>query len=308
MSAPTLILLGVLSVATGTVMFIWGNNLWVLKKFLRAQESRLEIDLQLEGKCLFLTGTRAFKDILVGLEKRCLQLKEQEKTTAQWLEYLAHDMRAPLSAMQGYAEIIGTFRTTATTTPNYEYAQAIVGLSVHLDEMITELNHMGKMLDGNIEQETFSLAEMVFELLEMYRPSLKNADIQLLAPEPSSLCIIRGNPSLVQRAVQNLLQNAIRHTNKNGTVEVKLFDSPSGIGCSISNSTPPLPADLLPRIFERGVSSGAGATNRGYGLAIVREIMALHQGTATAQYTESQKLSLSLTFPLPHNPEAGILL
>ncbi len=299
MSVVAVIIIASIVIAKCIVIFRWGRNLLILQSSLRALKSQQERDLPLPVRCLLLTGNRKFSCWVEELEQHFQQLWDQEEATARWLEHLAHDMRTPITAMQGYAEIIGTAPTTDTRKVNHQYAHAIVGLGDQLEGMVEDLNQVSRILAGTLEKETLSLAELVFHSLELYKPLMADKGLNLTAPPPANLFLINGDPHLLQRAVQNLLQNATRYTQPYGNIEVVFRQQKGEFICSVTNTTEDSVNQHLARIFERGYSSGKTAGGKGFGLSIVQEIMALHGGSVKARVTESNQITLALHFPEP---------
>ncbi|HBO7398213.1 TPA: two-component sensor histidine kinase, partial [Pseudomonas aeruginosa] len=110
-----------------------------------------------------------------------------------------------------------------------------------------------------------------------------------------------GDNLMIQRAISNLVSNAVRHTPQGGRIDVRIGERAGHTEVRVSNDGPGIPPEYLPHLFERfyrraGRQSGAQA-GTGLGLAIVQSIMAYHGGRAEAESVPQQKTHLRLLFP-----------
>ncbi len=195
-----------------------------------------------------------------------------------------------------------------------------------------------EVLEGNVEElERLSdlISDMLFiaradhnvnpiqaEPVDLRQEAQRVADyLSLVADERKlTLSVIgaarpaQADRLLVQRAITNLLSNAIRHANEGSTITIELGGSADETTLAVVNEGQVIDADNLPRIFERfyrvdqSRSRGAGGT--GLGLAIVRSIAALHQGHVSVA-SDSGRTTFTLSLPCardratPARPAAG---
>ena len=109
-----------------------------------------------------------------------------------------------------------------------------------------------------------------------------------------------GDRRLLQRALGNLLSNAIRHTPEGGTVRVGLMAGRDSVSVEVENPGPPIPASDLPKIFDRFFRVDPSRQRRGegagLGLAIVKSIVDVHGGTISVSSTDTAT-RFSITLP-----------
>jgi two-component system heavy metal sensor histidine kinase CusS len=110
---------------------------------------------------------------------------------------------------------------------------------------------------------------------------------------------ISADPALFERAVGNLVDNALRFTPENGSIQIALADYTSDFEVAVSDNGSGIAPDHLPRVFDRfyRAESSRGSDGAGLGLALVKSIVDLHGGTARIQSDIGRGTVVSLTFP-----------
>src|SRR6202007_2468020 len=108
------------------------------------------------------------------------------------------------------------------------------------------------------------------------------------------------DPALFERAVGNLVDNALRFTPANGSIQIALADRAKEFEVAVSDNGSGIAPEHLPRVFDRfyRAESSRGSDGAGLGLALVKSIVDLHGGTATIQSKIGRGTTVTLTFPL----------
>src|SRR5205807_10484495 len=108
-----------------------------------------------------------------------------------------------------------------------------------------------------------------------------------------------ADPTLFERAVGNLVDNALRFTPENGSIEIALADSPTDFKVAVSDNGSGITPEHLPRVFDRfyRAESSRGSDGAGLGLALVKSIVDLHGGTARIRSEIGRGTIVTLTFP-----------
>lgn len=219
-----------------------------------------------------------------------------------YIHTLAHEMKSPLSAIRGGAEILKDM-------PHPEEAGRF------LDNIDQESRRMQNLIDRllslaavekrtQLEQpQTFDLCELLHTLLQSKLVSLerKHLDCQLQGCDRT--IPIQAEHFLIQQAVSNLLDNAIDFSPEGDTLWVEIIDAPKGVTLMINNGGGPIPDFALPRLFERFFSLPRPDSQRkstGLGLSFVAEVAALHRGRISLHNRESARVEARLM--LPKNP------
>lgn len=294
-----------LSVAAVTSLSIlvstWATNLLALQRFFRSfcfirNKGRKELNTP-----ILLANKRQFNLVLEDIGDHIHALEASEKRTAQWVGNIAHDLRAPISAIQGYAEIMEINPPVLSISENQEYASAIRGLGNRLQGMVLDLTEVSLLKTGEKEMawEVLSLAELTFDTLHLFKGPIDEKDLQLNRVFPQDLCMVNGNIRLVERAIQNLLFNAIQYSDQSGEIKVEIGTKDEQVELKISNISSRVSGEDLPGLFTRG-ERGAETmrmSGNGLGLSIVKEIMHFHNGLVKVDLGRKGVITFTLSFP-----------
>jgi two-component system heavy metal sensor histidine kinase CusS len=192
----------------------------------------------------------------------------------------------------------------ARKTEDYE-ALLLSNLEEHerLSRMINSMLFLARAEHGAHPpaMEPVSVTATIDKLLDYFSDMAKEQTVHLLnqTRENEDLTLLAA-PDLLQRALANLLDNALRHCPANGTIAVSASSSATSIRLSVTNSGDAIAAEHLPRLFERFYRGHQARSHSsetgGLGLAIVQSIMALHGGRASVE-NSAHGVCFSLDFP-----------
>jgi two-component system heavy metal sensor histidine kinase CusS len=164
-----------------------------------------------------------------------------------------------------------------------------------LSRMIADMLFLAKAEHGLIvpQREAIPLLELGRQLFDYYGIL---AESQQLVLEGDELTV-RGDRLMLQRAIGNLLLNAIQHTPAGGRVALSVHSREGMAAITVSNTGPAIPETALRTIFERFIRADQGGEGSGLGLAIARSIVLAHGGNLTAR-SSGEITEFSLTLPL----------
>jgi len=232
----------------------------------------------------------AFDAMLTRLESSFERL---ESSSAN----LAHEIRTPLNILRGEAEV-----TLSRARSPEEYRRVI-------ESSLEEYERLSRLIDNILflaraEQRIEPVpldAGHELELLQDYYGTL--AEEKGIAISCTGEGTISADPLLFQRAVGNVLSNAIRYTPAGGTITVSIDRADDGAALlTVIDTGIGISADDLPRVFDRFYRSSEARTlnaqGTGLGLAIVRSIMELHRGSVTIDSAPGRGTAVTLRFPL----------
>lgn len=228
-------------------------------------------------------------------------LGETERRRVRLLSELAHEMRTPLTVIDGYVEglVDGVFEPTPEVLGE-------IGAEVRrLTRLSDDLSALSRAEEGRLElaDEPVDLAEVATSTVRRLGPQLADAGIRWEVVAGGSVPV-RGDEQRLAQVVTNLVGNAIRAMPGGGTLVVEPFRSESLAGVRLIDSGVGLRAADLERVFERfyrgAASPSAGRDGgSGIGLTISRSIMRAHHGDLTAASPGvGQGATLTLTMPL----------
>jgi two-component system OmpR family sensor kinase len=235
-------------------------------------------------------------------------LEEVDSQRRDLVANVSHDLRTPLASLQGYLETLRLKGAGLSEPERRHYLEVAHQHCTHLGRLVEELFDLAR-LDANEVQpvmEPFSLAELVQDVVHKFELRAKQCDVTLLAQYEQNLPFVLGDIALIERVMDNLLENALRHTPAGGTVTVAVQPVGETLAVQIIDTGTGIAAEDLPHIFERFYQSDKMRTRgaAGLGLAIARRIVELHGRDIRAASMRGR--GTTFAFDLPIQAAQGI--
>jgi len=240
----------------------------------------------------------AFNEMVQGLQK-------QEELRQNMVGDVAHELRSPLSNLEGYLESL----KNDVIEPDPDLFKSLHQESLTLHRLVDDLQELAQAEAGQLELEirTVDLNDVVLNALDSVRKKMEEREIQLvphLSEEPVELEI---DPGRIGEVLRNLLENAIIHSDEGGRIEVFLDKlEAEGIALvEISDNGAGIPKEDLPYVFERfyrvDKSRARSTGGTGLGLTISKEIVEAHGGDIFVESEEGKGSTFSFTLPLANS-------
>ncbi len=247
------------------------------------------------------------------LQEKMAQLEQSQEDLAKveeakdkllaFISMVAHDLKAPIAAIQTY---FGVMLGGYTGELNEKHQEMIEKSSARLDgllEFISDLLDISRIETGQIvnEMEHVSLAEITDELLEDIERLAEQKEIHFIVDIPPDLPPIHGSSLRLQQALTNLLSNAIKFTAEGGTVNLQLLSKNGEIIGEVQDDGIGIPSEDLPHIFEDFYrATNVEAPGSGLGLPIAKRIIEAHGGQIEAKSPcPETRCGCKFTFSLP---------
>ena len=224
---------------------------------------------------------RALSEMAATLHTRWDSERDLEDKRQQFVSAASHDLKTPLALIGGYAEAIAQ---DISPEENARYLAAIEQETARMNGLVREMLDYTRLdrTDELKNRKTLNLTALVRDMLTEYAPLFEK---RRLTADIADGVRIRGDETLLRRAVGCLLENAAKYSPENGSVSVRLTNSRNHL-LTVENDCEPIPEDELPRLFEmfyRGDKARDRAGGHGLGLAILQKILALHGLTCKAE-------------------------
>ncbi|MBT8145940.1 MAG: HAMP domain-containing histidine kinase [Gammaproteobacteria bacterium] len=240
----------------------------------------------------------AFNHMSGKITQQFEELKETDRLRRELISNVSHDLRTPLSSMHGYVETLLIKDEELSAEERRRYLQITRKHSQHLEKLIAELFELSKLEAAAIKPqlESFSLAELLHDVMQEFMLDAAEKRITLAVDGELDNSSVHADISLVQRVLENLLRNAIRHTPEGGTVTIRLEPRPDCVGVSVEDTGCGIADKDLDRVFDRFYRSEREESrvddSAGLGLAIVQKILDLHG----SRISVSSQLNIGTTF------------
>jgi signal transduction histidine kinase len=270
----------VFALAAGLVLF--GAMTRRLRNLASAVESNAEVTK------LPVNGSGDEVDRLAhAFERQVQMLKEVDLHRRELIANVSHDLRTPLASLQGYIETLILKEGQLSADEQRRFLEIASKHSERLGKLIDELFELAK-LDAKVTPlhvEAFSMAELVQDIVLKFQLRAEQAGVRLGAEFDPALPLVMGDIALMERVLENLIENAIRYTPAGGSVTVSLMPQNGKLAVRVSDTGCGISEESLPFIFDR-FWRGEESTPRGgagLGLAIAKRILELHGASLSAQ-------------------------
>lgn len=230
---------------------------------------------------------QSFVAMAQQIRQQLEQLTENDRLRRELVANISHDLRTPLSAMQGYLETLILKGETLTDEERDRYLRIARRHTVRLGILIGDLFELAKLDSASVTPslEMFSIPELMQDVAQEFQLEAEKKEIGLSIDLDSNNVLTIGDIGLIQRVLENLVRNAIRFTPRGGEITLRITERPESVAVSVTDSGPGIPESEIPRIFDRFYRSEKGeealSDSSGLGLAIVKRILDLHNSRIT---------------------------
>lgn len=247
------------------------------------EQGQLEKRIHVESEDEIGTLGNSFNQMADTIVANMEEIKKSDMYRRELVANVSHDLRSPLASIQGYLETIQIKEETLSAEDRNRYFDIVLNNTRKLNNLVAELFELSKLDAQDVKPtlEKVSIAELVQDLVYQFQPQAENKQIKLEAIIPDDpLNFVYADIALMERAVGNLIDNAIKHTPSNGTVSIiPNNEKENSVSVAISDTGQGIGEEDLKRIFDRfyqvdkSRTTGSGA---GLGLSITQKILELH--------------------------------
>ena len=247
--------------------------------------------------------TAAFEAMASRIGRQYQALRHMDDTRRELIANVSHDLRTPLASLQGYIETLLIKEDEFTPEAKREYLKIAYRHSQRLNKLIAELFELAKLDAGavHLKSESFSLTELVYDCVQTYELQASEKNIDLRVEAPSDNLFVKADIALIERVLQNLVDNALKHTPSGESITVSLKDSETNAVIAVADTGEGIATHEIPHIFERFYQSMQredASRGSGLGLAIVKKILDLHQSTIRVRSEVNQGTAFEFDLPL----------
>lgn len=289
-----------------------GERGWLQGFFLEGDENRT-IDVEFDGRIYRIDRIRIIEQdgepaAALSFEDVTRQ-REAEQAKSDFTAQIVHDLRGPLSGIQGTLEFVLAQEGTKLESLNADLLQEAYRETERMMSLINEILDFSKIQSGNfvVESEPVRIAGVLKRAVRSLQSVAGRDEIFLLSAHGRDVPQIIGSVEKLTQAVINLISNSLKFTPKQGLISVgaqivRNGDAPEAIVITVTDTGMGIRAEDLEKIFEKykqtGKKSLRGGGGTGLGLYIVKQIVEAHGGDVSVASIEGVGTSMVLRLPV----------
>ena len=250
--------------------------------------------------------SRAFRAMVIRLRKQAQQVKRVDASRREWVANVSHDLRTPLTSLIGHLETIQIRGERMSAEDRVRFLDVVMRNAQHLDRLSSSLFDLARLESDDLplDKSPAHLGEFLDDFVARFAAVAETRNITLAVEYPPALPLVSIDAALVERALANLMDNALRYTPLGGTIMLSAaarYSGDSGVSVTVADSGTGIDAAVLAHVFERffqGSRHREGGGHAGLGLAVVERVAQLHGGRASAANRNAGGAVFELWFPI----------
>ena len=230
-------------------------------------------------------------------------LKELDKMKSEFIAMVAHELRAPIAAVEQQLMVILNRLAGEVTEKQEELLSRAKERIKGLLDLIKDLLDLSKIEAGRLVQykEPLSLSEVIQQVIDLMRAEAEAKRIDLQFSAPPDIPAITADRNAMEGVFANLVSNAIKYTPEGGKVSISLFEEGSCVKTTVSDTGVGIAKEDIPKIFDRFYRVKTARTRQivgtGLGLSIVKSIVDAHFGSISVESELGSGTTFSILLP-----------
>ncbi len=215
------------------------------------------------------------------VEEQFRELRRADTLRRELVANVSHDLRTPLATLQAYVETLRLKDGELTPSGRREHLDTALRHCRRLSRLVQQLFELARLdaLEARADCEPFALPELVNDVLQAFRLAAERQGVRLEARASGDSAFVLADIAMIERVLQNLIDNALRHTRSGGQIVVEVRPRPDGVEVRVADTGAGISPEDVPRVFDRFYQverSRSPSDHAGLGLAIARRIVELH--------------------------------
>ncbi|MCP4293700.1 MAG: hybrid sensor histidine kinase/response regulator [bacterium] len=272
----------------------------------------LQMEITIDGETTYLTGrtapiTLSENEVAMAYVFRDVTREvESQRMRADFHSMIAHDLRSPMSVIQGYVSLMATGKTGPINDTQIEFMESVNRKISEMTALLNDFLDMSKMDAGfvNLKCQDHSLGELITEVIEDLGPIAESRDLKVSLNLPSNDILVHSDPLRLTQILRNLLSNAIKYNKDQGFIRITVVEKGTKARVSVADGGIGMSADELAVLFDpytRG-NSQRKIKGVGLGIVIVKKLVEAHGGDVTVSSEPGKGSTFTFNIPLAKYP------
>ncbi len=268
------------------------------------KSGNVDARISLPGKGELTDLAESFNHMADTITQNMEEIKTLDTLRRELVANVSHDLRTPLAIIQGYVETILMKEEGLDPQDRLRYLSTVLSSTERLRKLVEELFELSKLeaKQTRPKPELFSIAELVQDVAQKFDVLARKKNVQLQTVLPRDLPPVHADIALIERVLQNLVENALKFTPESGAVTIELSPAPAGVNVQVTDTGQGISPEDIPHVFERYKQGGKDLTSfeqgTGLGLAIVKKILEAHGVTISVRSDVREGTAFSFRLPL----------
>ncbi len=297
---PAALVAGGLALLMGTLLFLRITS--PLRKLQQATQALAAGDLEARVP---VSSQDELGQVAQSFNQMAARLDQQQQLRKQMVADIAHELRTPISVMQGTLEAM----LDGVLKPEPGELQGLHAETRRLARLVEDLRLLSLADAGQLtlEHSRLNLSALAERVVSRMEPLAQLRNIALRV-ESDPLPDVEGDPDRLAQVLTNLIDNALRYTQPGGQVTIRLARHDGQVHLTVTDSGPGIPPEELPFVFERfwrgDKSRSRDSGGSGIGLAVVKQLVNLHGGTVNVESQLGKGSVFQVLLPIPPQQRA----
>ena len=245
----------------------------------------------------------AFHGMAGRIENQIDALRRSESLRRELETNVYHDLRSPLTTMRSYLESILIRDDHLSPEHRRDQLETAVGHCEKLGRLVNELFELAKLDSGEIQPAVapFPLRDLVGDVVQKFQSRARRESIAIDLRGDDARAVAHIDPAMIERVLDNLIENGLRHTPPDGTVTLSLRRKTGRFTIEVGDTGPGIPPEDLPHLFDRYSRSDKNwrplDDGAGLGLSIAKRIIELHDGSLNVRSRMDEGTTFTITLP-----------
>lgn len=296
-------ILAALLIGIVAIWLITKNLSATIQTVKRFQQGEMSARIKINSGGEISRLAEAFNEMADTIVGNIENLKSMENLRRELVGNVSHDLRTPLAVIHGFIETLIIKQDKLTEEDKSKYLSRALNGTERLKKLVEELFELSKLEAKQIKpsKEAFFINELMDDIAQKYALLVEEKKIKISAEGHDKPFMVYADISLIERVLQNLIDNAIKFTPENGQIKLQINEKAQEVEIEVTDTGNGIPQDQVPFVFDRyhigdkRVSLDTNST--GLGLAIVKRILEIHNTSINLQSKIGQGTTFSFSLP-----------
>jgi two-component system OmpR family sensor kinase len=248
-----------------------------------------------------------FRQLVERIQIQMENLKQADRLRRELVANVSHDLRTPLATLQGYVETLLLKNKCLSEKDRKHQLEIAIQHCQRLSNLVDELFELAKLDSREIvvQCEPFNINELAHDVVQKFSLSAEERQISIQIEHNPQLPFVNADIAMIERVIENLLDNAVRHTSPGGSIRLTFSVQNGDISVCVRDTGCGIAEEDLPHIFDRfyhrdrNQESKAGYS--GLGLAITKRMLELHNKTIMVDSKVGSGTAFTFFLPVYHS-------